>query len=67
MRADSTSVWPRLVTELCEGRRGSSPWTGRLGIRHQQGTREPEEGPVLALTAALRYAALLSRTLACTK
>lgn len=29
VRADSTSVWPRLVTELCGGRRGHQPgWGG---------------------------------------
>lgn len=48
MRADSTSVWPRLVTELCEGRRGSSTQEGRLGLtwgesRGQQGSGEPKE------------------------
>lgn len=48
MRADSTSVWPRLVTELCECKRGSSPQEGRLGptweeSRGQQRSGEPEE------------------------
>ena len=48
MRADSTSVWPRLVTELCEGKRGSSPREGRLGptweeSRGRPGSGEPEE------------------------
>lgn len=44
VRADSTSVWPRLVTELREGRRGTSPrggsWEGGQG---QQASREAEE------------------------
>ena len=50
MRADSTSVWPRLVTELCKSGVGTSPRAGRqagpscAGSRGPQGTGEPEEG-----------------------
>lgn len=44
MRADSTSVWPRLVTELCEGKRGSSPWEGRLGPTREESRARPGSG-----------------------
>lgn len=57
MREDSTSVWPRLVTELCKDRMGSSPRAGRLGpaVRGAGASRDlgVEEGAVLALTASL--------------
>lgn len=56
MREDSTSVWPRLVTELCEDRMGSSPRAGRLGpaLKGAGASRDlGVEGAVLALTATL--------------
>lgn len=44
VRDDSTSVWPRLVTELCEGEgahhHGKAGWPG--GAQGQQGPGGPE-------------------------